>query len=63
MFGDPFGRSVAAVYISRDGARFVRSINQVDGRQSGFWNTEAIERLSAHIDPGSVRRAYARADY
>jgi integrase len=31
--------------------------------ESGLWNADAVERQLAHVDPDSVRRAYARADY
>lgn len=31
--------------------------------ESGFWNSDAIERQLAHVDNDSVRRAYARADF
>jgi len=30
---------------------------------SGLWNADAIERQLVHVDQGSVRRAYARADF
>jgi integrase len=29
----------------------------------GLWNADAIERQLAHVDAGSVRRAYARSDF
>lgn len=31
--------------------------------ESGFWNSDAIERQLAHVDANSVRRAYARGEY
>jgi len=31
--------------------------------ESGLWNTDAIERVLAHVDNNEVRRAYAKGEH